>query len=82
MPTIEEMNAKELTVFQDLYDSEINFSVHTFWDGGFEVKLGDEQNGFKAEWNCETMVQAASFLRVQALLQYPNSTFAKKWRHI
>lgn len=77
--TKEELDAEQLTVFQDLYDSEINFKVWTMWDGGFEVRLGDEMNGYTAEWVCDTMVQAASFLRVQALLQFPESRFAKKW---
>jgi len=34
-------------VIDALYDSEINCSVSTFWDGGFTMKLGDEMNGFK-----------------------------------
>lgn len=32
-----------------LYRSEINVSISTFWDGGWDVKLGDEMNGFVAE---------------------------------
>jgi hypothetical protein len=35
-------------VIQALYDSEINCSISSFWDGGFMVKLGDEYNGFEA----------------------------------
>jgi hypothetical protein len=35
-----------MTIFQQLYDNEINFSLNTFWDAGFEVKLGDRMNGF------------------------------------
>ena len=38
------MNEQERrrTVFQRLHDSEINFHVSCFRNGGFEVKLGDE----------------------------------------
>lgn len=32
-----------------LYRSEINCSISTEWDGGWDVKLGDEMNGWKAE---------------------------------
>lgn len=36
-----------------LYRSEINVSISTFWDEGWEVKLGDEINGFVAETTIE-----------------------------
>jgi hypothetical protein len=26
---------------QELYDREINFKIEAFWDGGFDVALGD-----------------------------------------
>jgi hypothetical protein len=63
-------------VFQRLYDSEINFSVSTFWDGGFDAKLGDELNGFNAEANVRTMLEAEAWLERQAAELYPASTFA------
>ena len=28
-----------VSIFQRLYDSEINFEVSSFWDGGFDVRL-------------------------------------------
>ena len=37
------------TVLARLYRSEINVSISTFWDGGWDVKLGDDMNGFEAE---------------------------------
>jgi hypothetical protein len=33
---------------QKIYDSEINVSFSWLWDGGIDVKLGDEMNGFVA----------------------------------
>jgi hypothetical protein len=32
-----------------LCDSEINFEVSCFYDAGFNVRLGDEINGFAAQ---------------------------------
>ena len=34
------------TVLMDLYRSEINCSISSFWDNGFLVQLGDDMNGF------------------------------------
>lgn len=59
---------------QKLYDSEINWAIETFWDGGFTAKLGDEMNGFKAEKTCDTLEEAADFLWVQAKKRYPDAT--------
>lgn len=40
----------ELTAaMQALYENEINCSIHSFWDGGFTVRIGDELNGWKDE---------------------------------
>ena len=30
-----------------IYHSEENFQIKTFWDGYFELHLGDETNGYK-----------------------------------
>jgi len=34
---------------QKIYESEINIRIGWLWDGGVEVRLGDEMNGFLAE---------------------------------
>ena len=31
------------------YESVINVSINWIWDGGIEVRVGDEVNGFEAE---------------------------------
>lgn len=67
-------------IFQELYDNEVNFSVSCFWDGGFDVKLGDERNGFKAEKNVDTWQQVNNWLRSEAIKVYPDSKFAQKYR--
>ena len=51
--------------------------VSCFWDSGFEVKLGDDLNGFAAETRVGSWDEIEPWLRVQALLHYPDSDFAK-----
>ena len=66
---------------QRLYDSEINFSLATFWDGGFIVKLGDPKNGYKAEATVKTFEEAVAWLRAQARIHFPNSEYVKNLPH-
>ncbi len=68
-----------LNSLQDLYDSEINFSITTFWDGGFTVKLGDGMNGFDATSYFRTFNDCIYWLADAAIKHYPKSTFAKKY---
>jgi hypothetical protein len=49
-------------VMKKLYESEINCSISSFWDNAWEVKLGDEMNGFVAQETCRTLDEAANFL--------------------
>lgn len=67
-----------MDVLQALYDSEINFSIHTFWDAGFTVALGDEMNGFVwIEDEFRTLQEGIDALAAAACQHFPNSTFAK-----
>lgn len=61
---------------QRLYDSEINFSISCFWDGGFTVKLGDDMNGFDAETQTRTYADALAWLDQEARKRYPGSLYA------
>ena len=61
---------------QRLYDSEINFSISCFWDGGFDVKIGDDMNGFAAEVKTNTFDEAIKWLDEQAKERFPNSLYA------
>jgi hypothetical protein len=63
-------------LLQKLYDSEINFSISTFWDGGFDWKLGDEMNGFREEGGADTFDEAVADLVKAALKHFPDSVFA------
>ncbi|WGD55086.1 hypothetical protein QA641_15015 [Bradyrhizobium sp. CB1650] len=65
-------------ILQGLYDTEVN-SIVAFWDAGFEVKLGDDLNGFVAEAHVKSVAEAAEWLRAQAVEHYPESVFAKAY---
>jgi hypothetical protein len=64
-------------VFQQLYDSEINFSISCFWDSGFHVRLGDDVTGFVSETRVEMWDEIEPWLRAEAMLHDPESRFAK-----
>lgn len=64
-------------ILQRLYDSEINGGVSTFWDGGFDVWLGDDMNGRVSETSVRTMAEAERWLFAAALRLYPDSRFAR-----
>ncbi len=63
-------------VLQKLYDSEINVYLATFWDAGWEWRLGDHMNGFQAEGNCRRLDDAVRELADAARKHYPRSLFA------
>lgn len=71
-----------MNILQDLYDSEINFRIKTFWDAGFDVRLGDTTNRFIAETNCYTLDEAIEFLKAEAIKHYPNSEFSIKYKEL
>jgi hypothetical protein len=50
------------TVLPALYERQLNCSISCFWDSGWDVKLGDELNGFVAEGNV-SKVEASGFSR-------------------
>lgn len=75
MSEVERLEQNCCKILQQLYDSEINFSISTFWDGGFDWKLGCEWNGFSAMGCTRTMTEAVGQLEAAAHLHYPNSAF-------
>lgn len=68
------------SLFQRLYDSEINFEVSGFYDAGFTVKLGDASDGYDAETTVRTWFEVEMWLREYAMKLYPDSDFAKAER--
>jgi hypothetical protein len=72
-----EEQEQSVSMFQQLYDSEINFSISCFWDSGFHVRLGDDVNGFVSEARVEMWDEIEPWLRAEAMLHYPESRVAK-----
>lgn len=71
-------------ILEALYASEINFSLSTFWDAGFDWKLGDEVNGFDAYGCTRTVSEAIEQLAAAAHVHYPESQFhlgAEEFNH-
>ena len=62
---------------QALYDSEINFSISCFWDGGFDFELGDTDNGIKESFTTDTLEEGINELCAEAIDHFPQSRFAK-----
>jgi hypothetical protein len=46
-------------ILQRLYASEINATISWMYDAGFEWKLGDDANGWKARGTAKTIDDAA-----------------------
>ena len=58
---------------EELYRREINFSISCFWDGGIDVRLGDNINGWKAHINLEPseMKLAGDWMLEKAVTYWP-----------
>jgi hypothetical protein len=61
---------------QRIYDSEINVLIGWLWDGGIDVRLGDEVNGFLAEENVPSITEIVPWLQEAIAHFYPDSTYA------
>lgn len=74
------MNLEE--TIKALYESEINCGLQSFWDGGFEVWLGDEHNGIMACQNfaASELDRAGDWLGDKAREIYPDSLYASRRR--
>jgi hypothetical protein len=63
---------------QKIYDSEINIRIRInwFWDGGIDVHLGDEMNGYVADETVSAASELAPWLQEAIAHFYPTSTYA------
>ena len=61
---------------QKIYDSEINIRIGWLWDGGIEVRLGYEMNGFMAEETVASLAAIVPWLQEAIAHFYPTSTYA------
>ncbi len=50
---------------QQIYDSEINVRIGWFWDGGIEIGLGDDMNGYLADETVRTVAEITHGCRRQ-----------------
>lgn len=67
-------------ILEDLYSSEINFEISSFWDAGFDWKLGDTTNGYLDEGNAASFLEACQDLERAAVEHCPDSSFADAQR--
>ena len=56
--------APDLVVeLQKSYDSEISVRIGWFWNGGIEIRLGDDMNGYLAEETVGTVGEVVPWLQ-------------------
>jgi hypothetical protein len=65
------------TELQRIYDSEINVRISWLWDGGIEVWLGDDVNGYLAQESVPSAAEIVPWLQEAIAQFYPGSTYAK-----
>ena len=66
-----------VAILKALYASEIGVSLSSFPDAGWNVRLGDAVNGFKAEASFRNLDDAGPWLVEMARKHYPESVFVK-----
>lgn len=49
-------------ILEEFYKNEINLSISCFWDRGWELKIGDEINGWKLILNSFYLTEIEDFL--------------------
>jgi hypothetical protein len=69
-----------MSIIQDLYDNEINFIIEAFWDAGFEVRLGDAKNGFRAHAVLRRWTEVEEWLIEAARVHHPSSPFTDQYK--
>jgi hypothetical protein len=62
---------------QKIYDSEINVRIGWLWDGGIEIRLGDEMNGYMAEETVKSVGEIVPWLQKAIAHFYPGSSYAR-----
>ena len=66
---------KQMKELQKIYDSEINISINTLWDGGFDLKLGDEMNGYVEEGNVSKATEIIPWFQAAIRTHFPRSRY-------
>lgn len=62
-------------VLAELYRREINVAIDSFWDRGWRVRIGDDQNGFDAEraFERDAIGEIGDWLLAEAARIYPEA---------
>jgi hypothetical protein len=60
---------------QKIYDSEINISISSMWDAGFDLKLGGELGGFVEEGQVRSVADILPWLQEAIAKHYPESQY-------
>ena len=60
---------------QEIYDSEINVTITWLWDGGVDVRLGNDFTGYKAEGQVKTLADVVPWLQQAIAKHYPRSAY-------
>ena len=63
--------AEVVDVLYFLYACEINCRIQSFFDRGWEVRIGDALNGFEASAEFDTLEEVAVWLQETAVKLYP-----------
>ena len=61
---------------QKIYDSEINIRISWLWDGGIDVWLGDDVNGYLAQETVGAVEDIVPWLQEAIAHFYPESSYA------
>jgi DNA-directed RNA polymerase subunit RPC12/RpoP len=62
---------------QKIYDSEINVRISWLWDGGIEVWIGDDMNGYLAQDSVSSAAEIVPWFQEAIAHFYPGSTYAR-----
>lgn len=60
---------------QKIAESEINFEISCFWDGGFHFEIGDELNGILWREDFEDLKTGILALIKEVEILYPKSYY-------
>lgn len=75
-------NGKELVdMLDEIYESEINFSIVTSDEFGFKVEVGNEFDGFIDSDSFGSFTEALEWITDKALELYPESDYARRYKY-
>ena len=66
-------------LLEALYESEINLSLSWFWDGGYDVKIGDKMNGYVSKFISYDLDECEKLIEERVKKAFPDSVFAKTY---